>query len=250
MDAKLYNSPFNVMVPDNLKKMRVEGEFFDLKINPYTGAASYSFSFGEGVRLEVKKFRDAIKLLNLLGSSGKKIFAELIFEGLPKLEFGVGCSEQEFDFSDELKALDCAVKLISEFDVTDTVDISFEEISRHETQICQMHGTLESSPNLFKVEFGVDGDGYDSGNQSACIFLVTTPIGSHIFGVILVLTGNVEEIEDDRFRLITNDVVLEKRIVSERDEVIPNEALVAAIEKIEEKYDTEFSVVTMVDKKC
>jgi len=247
-ESKFYISPFNQMVPDELKKMRVEGEFFDLKFNPFTGAASYSFSFGEGIRLEVKKFRNAVKLLNLLSKSEKKVVVELLFDGFPKLEFGVGCNDQEFDFSRELQALDSAVKIMSDFEVTDLVDISFDEVSRYETQICQMEGMLASSPNLFKVEFGVDGDGYDPSKETACIFLVTTPIGSHIFGVILVLTGNVEEIEGDRYRLMTKDVVVEQRIVSEKDESISNENLVSAIESIEEQYDNDFSVVTMFDK--
>lgn len=247
-ECKFYISPFNQMVPDELKKMRVEGEFFDLIFNPFTGAASYSFSFGEGVRLEVAKFRNAVKLLNLLSRSGKKVVAELLFDSSPKLEFKVGCNNQEFDFSKELKALDSAVKIMSDFEINDPVDISFDEIVRHETQICQMEEVLFSSPSLFKIEFGVDGDGYDSSKKTACIFLVTTPIGSHIFGVILVITGNVEKIEDDRYRLITKDVIIEQRIVSEKDESISNEDLVAAIESIEERYDNDFSVVTMVDK--
>ncbi len=247
-ESKFYNSPFNQIVPDELKKMRVEGEFFDLKFNPFTGAASYSFSFGEGIRMEVKKFRNAVKLLNLLSKSEKKVFVELFFDGFPKLEFGVGCNDHEFDFSRELKALDSAVKIMSDFEVTDLVDISFDEVSRYETQICQLEGILASSPNLFKVEFGIDGEGYDSGKETACIFLVTTPIGSHIFGVILVLTGSVEEIEGDRYRLMTKDVVIEQRIVSEKDETISNEDLVSAIESIEEQYDNDFSVVTMFDK--
>jgi len=247
-NAKLYSSPFNVMVPNKFKKMRVEGEFFDLMFNPYTGYASYAFSFGEGVRLEVEKFRNALKLLNLLGSSGKKIFAELIFESLPKLEFEVGGSEKDFDFSDELKALDCAVNILSEFDVTEAVDISLDEILLYGTQICQMDSMLRSSPNMFKVEFGVDGEGYDPHKKTACIFLVTTPIGSHVFGFILVLTGMVEEIEEERFRLISDDVTIERRIVSDRDSVISNEDLASIIEVIETKYDSMFSVVTMFKK--
>lgn len=247
-ECKFYISPFNQMLPDFLKKMRVEGEFFDLKFNLYTGAASYSFSFGEGIRLEVSKFRNAVKLLNLLSKSGKKVVAELIFDGFPKLEFGVGCNDQQFDFSSELKALDSAVKILSYFEVTDLVDISFDEVSRYETQICQMEGILTSSPSLFKVEFGVYGEGYDPNKDTACIFLVTTPIGSHIFGIILVLTGSVEEIEGGRYRLIIKDVIVEKRIVSEKDESISNDDLVAAIESIEEQYDNDFSVVTMFDK--
>jgi hypothetical protein len=247
-ECKFYISPFNQMIPDELKKMRVEGEFFDLIFNPFTGAASYSFSFGEGIRLEVTKFKNAAKLLNLLSKSDKKVVAELLFDSSPKLEFKVGCNDQSFDFSKELKALDSAVKIMADFEVNDLVDISFDEITRYETQICQMQEVLSSSSNLFKIEFGVDGDGYDPSKQTACIFLVTTPIGSHIFGVILVITGNVKEIEDNRYRLITKDVFFEQKIVSERDESISNEDLVAAIESIEERYDNDFSVVTMFDK--
>lgn len=238
------------MVPDELKKMRVEGDFFDLKFNPYTGEANYSFSFGEGIRLEVKKFRDAIRLLNLLSTSGKKIIAELIVEGLPKLEFTVGCNQQEFEFSKELKSLDSAIKIITDFDFTDFVDISFDEVSRYGTQISQMEGILNSPSNLFKVEFGIDGDGYDPSKETACLFLITTPIGSHVFGVIIVLIGDVEEIGNERYRLLTKNVVVEQRIVSEKDESIPNEDLLSAIETVEKRYDENYSVVTMLDKKC
>lgn len=249
-DAKVYVSPFNAMVPDELKKMRVEGEFFDLKLNPCTGAAIYSFSFGEGIRLELRKFRDAIQLLNLLSSSGKKVVAELITDELPKFGFSVGCKDQEFDFSDELKALNSAVRILSEFDVTEPVDISFDEVFKYQTQICQLEDMLRSPPSLFRIEFGVEGGDYDSQKQTVCIFLITAPVGSHIFGVILSVIGSVDNIDGGKFRLIAKDMIVEQKIVSEKDGFISNEDLVNAIEGIEHKYDTEYSVVTFFDKKC
>ena len=249
-DAKVYVSPFNAMVPDELKKMRVEGELFDFKLNPYTGSATYSFSFGEGIRLEVRKFRDAIQLMNLLSSSGKKVAAELITDELPKFEFFVGCKDQEFDFSDELKALNSAVRILSEFDVTELVDITFDEITKYQTQICQLEEIFRSSPGLFRIEFGVEGGDYDSQKETVCLFLITAPVGSHIFGVILSVIGSVENIDGGRFRLIAKEIVVEQKIVSEKDGFISNEDLVAAIESIEHKYDDEYSVVTFFDKKC
>ncbi len=244
-NAKLYNSPFNFMAPDNLKKIRIEGDFFDLLFNPYTGAASYSFSFKEEARLEIKKFRDAIKLINLLGSSGRKLFIELLFDNFSRLEFNAGSREQGIDFSREINALDCAINLILEFDISETIDISLNEISRHKSQICHFHDILSKHPGLFKVEFGVNEDSFDPENQTACIFLVTAPIGSHIFGAILVLTGFVTKTENKRFILSTANLNIEKRIVSRSHEVIPEEELIAAIEKIEDKYDVDFSVVNM-----
>ncbi|RLJ21369.1 hypothetical protein DJ030_04415 [bacterium endosymbiont of Escarpia laminata] len=248
--SKLFISPFNVMLPDKLKKIRVEGEFFDLKLNPYSGAANYSFSFGEGVRLEIHKYRDALKLLGWLSSSGKTLYAELDFDGFPLLEFKVGCQDHNLEFSRELKALECATKLVSEFGVTEIVDISLDEASRYESTICQLDNVLAATPNLFKVEFGVDGEGFDPTNDVVCIFLITTPIGSHVFGLILALIGVVKTIDNGLYQLITNDVSIESKIVSGKDQSISNEDLVSEIESVEKKYDKNYSVVTMFDKKC
>lgn len=248
--SRLFISPFNAVLPKELWKMRVEGDFFDIKFNPYTGSANYSFSFGEGIRLDVRKFRDAVKLLSLLGSSGKKLYSELVFEGFPKLEFQAGGTDKGFDFSKELNALESAVKILSDFNISELVDISFEEISRYSTEICQFADIIGSPPSLFKAEFGVDDNCFDRTKEAACIFLFTAPIGSHIFGIILVMIGNVEVIENDRFRLLTKNVVIENKLISEQDNSIRNEDLVAAIEELEKKYESDYTVVTMFDKKC
>lgn len=180
--SRIFLSPFNLAAPEHLRKIRIEGDFFDLQFNPHTGSANYSFSLGEGVRLDVRQFKDALKLLNLISSSGKKIHAELNFEGLPLLKFSVGCCEQKFNFTKELEALESAVKLVSYFDLSEVVDISFLEISKYEKAINQLYETINSNSGIFKVEFGVDEDGFDPSRKVACIFLVTAPIGSHILG--------------------------------------------------------------------
>tara|TARA_B100002003_G_scaffold245652_2_gene273809 strand:- start:1903 stop:3462 length:1560 start_codon:yes stop_codon:yes gene_type:complete len=248
-ECKYYNSPLNITVPDELKKIRIEGEFFDIKLTPRTGEASYLFSFDAGMRLEVKRFRDVIRLLKLLSSSEKRLIAELIFEGFPKFEFAIGCNEQEFKLSKELKSLDSAMKIISEFEITEFVDISFDEILRHGDQITQMEEMLNTVV-FSNLEFEVDGDGYDydASKETACLLLFTIPIGSYIFGVVIVLTGYVEEIDNGRFRLLTKNAVVEQKIVSEKDDFISNEDLVSIFETIEKRYEEDYSVITMFDK--
>lgn len=249
-ECRLYVSPFYEMAPDRLKKIRIEGDFFDLKFSPLVGTASYSFSFGEGVRLEVGEFRNAIKLLELLSKSEKKFIAELLFDGFPKLDFKVGCNDVDvdLDFSKELAAFDSAVKIIRYFEVSDMVDISFEEISRFGDQIQQMELLLSSPPSAFRVDFIVDGDGYDPSKKTVYISVLAAPVGSHIFGAIMAMIGDVERNQEGKYRLNVGEVVVEQRIVSEKDEVISHEDLVAAIEVIEKKYGGTFEVVTMFDK--
>ncbi len=253
-DADIYVSPFNRMIPQKFHKIRVDGDFFDLNLSLFTGSSNYLFSLGGGMRLEIRKFRDALKLLNLLRTSGKNIFAELDFKGLPFIEFGVGCTNHKFDYSHELDTLEHAVKILSYFDVTDTVDISIAEISRNGTVICQMADIINGSSYFFRVEFSVNegDDKFDISKNVAIINMITAPIGSHFFGLILVLTGKVKNISNEhyQYQLSTNKFSVERKLISAKDKKIKNEDLLFEIESVEKIYEDDYSVVTMFDKKC
>jgi hypothetical protein len=247
--SKLYSSPFNLMVSKNFVKIRIGGDFFDLKFNPFLGTANYSFFFNESIRLDARKFRDAIKLLSILNSPGKDIIAELIFNELPKLDFKVSRKDNGFDFSRELNALECAVKILDEFNIYNDIDMSFDELSKDGAEICAFSNLLDVSkmhPHLFKSSFGIDSDGFNSSKEVACIIPAMTPFGSHALGVILVVIGAVESIENKRFELSTQKIYIEKKILLKRSEPINNEDIVTAIEAIQEKYNNDYSVVRMV----
>ncbi|MCY4471408.1 MAG: hypothetical protein OXC07_01110 [Kistimonas sp.] len=242
--VKIFLTPFNGMVPNELKKMRVEGGFFDLILTPYKGIANYSFSFGEGFRLEIKEFSNALKLLSLLFSSGKNVIAELISDSFPKFDFSVRSKHQDIDFSNELKALESAAKILNIFGASEKVDISFTEIKRYSNQIFQMESVMVSPPSSFSMEFSLNEDNYDNGKEIACIFLSSTPIGSHLFGFILVLTGGVKTIGDNRYQLLPKEVNIAKHIFSDKDEPISNDELISAIESIKEVYKKNFNVIS------
>lgn len=244
-EIKLYNSAFNALVPEDKVKLRIEGDFFDLQFNPFTGTAVYSYSLGEGVRMTVKKFRDAIKFLHLLSS--EQLVAELNFDGIPPLKFLAECSEDEFSYSEELTILNCISKLLSEFNIEDSVDISLEEISNFGPEINGMYELLHSPDRPpFMVNFEFDRDCYDYTKETACIFLYSAPVGNHVLGAICVLTGKAELVGPGKFVLYSSEIVIEKRIVSRKDEIIPDDALASAFEIVESKYRDGYSVVTMM----
>lgn len=246
--CKLFISPLNHILPKELGKMRVEGEFFDIKFNPYTGAAEYKFDGLAGISLPTSKLRDILRLLRLITSSSKKATAELAFVGLPSFDFSMNCLNKPFELSNELEALDCATKILSHFDVTEPIDSTLNEVSRHAETLRQFHSVLDAKSHLFKVQFGVTGDGFDSTKMVACIVVTTTRIGKYVFGVILAITGNVLPIENDLYCLIASNVSVERKIISNDKGIIQNSDLVLAIECVEAKYESTHEVVTMFDK--
>lgn len=244
--AKLYISPFNSMIPNNLVKARIEGDFFDLKFYPFTGETESSFSFGEGLRLEIHQFRGALRLLKDLCTPGKLLCAEMLFENFPHIDFNVECHGLEFPFSKELKALDLACSILSYFNVTDDVDASLVEISSVSESICQFDYLINCSEKNFKVEFNVEDKTYNPLKKTACICLISTQIGSHSFGVLFVITGEVIiNTEKNKYELYSTARNIEKKICSQRDCPINREDILAVIGPIEQRYSKDYQVVIL-----
>ncbi|AEY01346.1 hypothetical protein GU3_07950 [Oceanimonas sp. GK1] len=111
-----------------------------------------------------------------------------------------------------------------------------------------MHNILNCGPESFKIEFEIEGEDFDPCRKSALVFLITTPLGSHKIGMIFILTGFVEKIEKEVFKLNPDNVIIERKIASTRDEEMNSKTLEDVIEDIKETYRDEYSIISMIEK--
>jgi len=245
-EVNLYISPLNIMLDESLKTMRVEGEFFDLVLKPFTGKADYSFSFGEGVRLKIDKFRDALKLFSKLSTAGNKTNVEMEFDDYPLFEFSVSSGNVDINFDKEILVLESAIEIANYFEIINEVDISFNELKDREEHIIQYRDLIEGSADKISTEFSVKGDGFDSTSKVCTLFFMSLPFGSHVVGIIVSLHGYVNPIPDNRFSLNPTDMVVEHKVVAKRGDSAPDEELKTLLKLVEKKYDKSgLSVVTM-----
>lgn len=242
--ARLYVSPFNSIVPQEMARARVESDFFDIRLSPYTGAATYNFSFGDGATAGLKQFRDLLILLGLIVGSGRKLNCEMEFEGYPLLEFTLGCAKGEFVYEKELAALESAMRLVALFDLGSDVQITLQELVKYADVLHDLDRVLGLRGN-FRVEFGVEGEGFDSSVPVACVVMISVPLGAYVLGAIIVVKGDVLESEDGRYILLSTDVAVEKKLVTPRGRDIKKDALSDILNSVAEKYSDEFSVVMM-----
>ncbi len=186
----------------------------------------------------------------LTDNTDETIFTELEFPGYPTLKFSVGRSNEEFGLSKALKTLECSVKLLATFQLSEIVDASLSEILKFSDSICQMNEVLNSDPTAFKIHFTVKSDNYDyKKDTTACVFVIKTRVGSHVFGLIIVFTGKVLPNEDGSYELVTTDSRIEKRLVSKTDDDIPQSDLELELESVINKYEKTYSVVSMLEDK-
>lgn len=244
--AKLYISPFNKVIPDKYAKARIEGEFFDLAFHPFNGKANYNFSFGDGVKLNIFTFRDALRLLFEFSIEDNILISELKFENFPKLQFNVSCHYKEFAFNNELEILECACEILKYFDIVDDVKISLLEIINKSEAIKSFHNIITNSNVPCKVEFSIKDKKYQPSKSIASMGVVSVSIGQMVLGVVYVVTGEAKFNDNiNKFEILSDRAFLETKIISTIDTVLSEEDLIKEIELVGENYQDSYDVVIL-----
>lgn len=246
--CRFYSSPLNTTVPPELVKFRIEADCFDISMNPFTGAAEYRLNAGAGVRLPINQLRDVIRLLHLITSSAKKILVEISLIGMDTMDLVLNAQDQPFEYNKVLEALNAAQKTCGFFEVTESLDVSLEEITHHADSIIQFYSVIDADRALFRCDFSVQGEGYDKTQPTACVWMTATKIGRRVFGLIIVISGTVHALDDGRYSLVASNTKIERKIISDDEGVIQKEDLVQAFEAVEKIYADNFEVITMFDK--
>lgn len=236
--VKIYSSPFNQMIPQHLVKIRAEGEFFEITMNPFAGNVNFSFSIGEEKRMRTSRLRDALKSIKMLSEPGSKSVCELEISGLPVAKFSPSKEPANFNFSEELTTAERASYLASEYGLQDIIEISLEEISHYSDEIEYLH-RLHGNTTEVKIEFTVNDESFDPTQPVVCIFTTAAPLGSHILGAIASITGKIDTLREGEYSLTTEKVTIIKKIATPENKPINGEALNLEIKAAAEKYNKE-----------
>lgn len=244
-DAELLTSPFNAIAPNENKKFRVKGDFFEFTFSPYIAQANYSFSFGDDVRMEVSKFRNALRALFLLTKPGNNFFAEISIEDYPPLVFDARPPEVEFQFTEALQSLENSTTLLSIFDITEPVLISLEEAHHYSRHIANFHRLFTSDDLVYRITFNVGEDGFDATQAVACIFFFSVHIGDHTLGALITFIGHPLQKPEGGYEVICEKSILERKISSHKSSPLKSDEIKECITKISEKYESTHTVVDM-----
>ncbi len=245
--ANMYVSQMNKFVPEEMRKVRLEGDFFDLVFNPWTGSAKYDLSRGSSLSLDIVQLRDATRLLALL-SSGIPLTAELEFDGIPKLAFKVGTLQQTLPLASELQVTEAAVRIARDFDVSEKVESTIDELIRAKESILQLDHLLRSPPGTFLASFSIDGGQLDEDKKTAIVFACGASIGTHVFGVIFSVSGAPRKSENGKFELPADEVIVQRKLVARRSESSDRIDIEPLILEIESSLEPTFNVVHLASE--
>lgn len=245
--VKFYVSPFNSMAPEELRKVRIAGDFFDIVVKPFTGSSKFSFHFSENSS-ELRTLRDALKYLEALSAPAQRIYCELALTSMRSFEFETTSLGRVFEFSKELEAVEASFKILTKLNISNLPSASLAEISRNASRILEMSTVLNANPGSLRVDMPPFERPYDIDKKFACLSFLSTPIGGMVVGVFAIMVGTPMKIASQGLTLFPEKIIIERTIVRDRGDKIPGADLIKAATDIEIKYGADYQVVTIFDK--
>lgn len=234
--CSIYISPLSALLPKELVKFRVHGDFFDFQLMPFAGKAEYSFSV-DGAGLSLHELHKAVKLFHWLATSLNSIYAELDFEGFPKLKFKTGKADVDYSWREDLVAVENAIFIANKFGLESEFKISLNDIRVYSESLYQFHLMLNPKLPSLRAEFDLEGVELSLAKKMCCLVFLSCRFWGAVLGVVVAMIGKPSKIGMKRYQLIPDKAAIDKKFACYGVEAIDQVALVEEMDLLAKKYE-------------
>jgi hypothetical protein len=250
LKGKLYLSPLNSFFPEQFRLCRIEGSCFELIFNPSTGHSIYSFKLDEKERYKIHDLNEMAKPLDLLSQPNTKLIGQLDFQEFPKLDFEIVTHSNNSPLNQDIKnAIEDVFKLSSYFQIQNNLLISPYELIINARSIISLISLTTHDSSLVKAEFRLLEEIENvHENKTVCLFMSNTHLGNHVVGALFSIKGTLERLPNNYFRLVSNKLIVEKKIVCKAGDIIEQSDIKNVLNETENFYESQgFTVVMLED---
>lgn len=241
--SRLFVSPFLDNLPHELRKSRLECDFFSFVLNPYKNQCVFSTNF-QNNQFEIQGLNKQLKFLREISKTGQGFEAIFIVENMPPLKFQLTSPGMKFNFDNEILAIEAGIRLISKLEIYNTVTISTAQLTDHSDRIINFEKIVGGENKAFRIEIPAQDFSLPMEKDIAFIDFFATPIGDIRIGAFTSMIGKAFKNDDESFTIYGTQTIVEKIVVREQSECVSKETLETELKLIIERYNCTHSVVT------
>ncbi len=212
-DVNLYGNPWYDLLPDDLKKMRIEHDYFELEINPELALSHYTFSFNKIKRIELKRFLELLTFYDTLTNHENEPALEVIRSNGDSATLPLTPIEKDIDFSQQIQALKLELRILDHFEIHETITTTYNEITRQSKKIIEFSDLIKGI-KIRSLSIGLDNIQYDESKE--CMYL--TPFFLEIEKYLLIQIVSIKGksfLNADRIEILEPIANLERKTILE-----------------------------------
>lgn len=244
-DVKIYGNPLYNALPDDLKKIRIEHDYFELEINPELKLSQYTFHFDKINKIAVKNFLDILNFYDSLTTKENSPTLEIIRPNGVSFSLKISPIEKDIDYSSQIIALKNLTKILDHFDISETIQITYDELSRLAPNIIEFAQLIRGLA-VKLVVIKLDNIKFDE--SKTCLYI--SPFFLTIGGYLLIEFFSMKGkglLNSDNIEIHDPETKFEKRIILEKENLTNSEEMKKEILNqmfhISEKYNDEYLTI-------
>jgi hypothetical protein len=244
---QIYTSPFNQTLPKNDRKIKLSGLFFDMIL--WEDKLNLTINFDRDKRYSIHDLSKVFTFLKIL-SDKENVYIEIYdCDQLDDISsFNMSTSNIDYNIDLEYNVVKTIISLLKDFE-THELDISLSEIANSYLNNSVFYDLINKKNNSFTFTFGVLDDKFKESDKSACISFLSTKLLSINFGVVITTFGKASKIGNSRrYNFDVDDFKIEKKVSTANLNAIRDE-LIELADKLADKYEKDYEVVNIVNKK-
>lgn len=246
--ASIYLSGFNAHVPKNMRKARIKSDFFDILFNPYTHGGSFTF-LAPARSMKIQELANGLRVAEMLSNPEKSIYMEIEAAEFSPIKFEIKGSEHDFDYRRPLQVLDASLRILSHLQMYEQPNITWPDVMGHGMKILALNELLMPDTFGFHPSFSLLEGQIPQEQKPLCLLFYSAPIGDVKVGAFVSMTGKLLPTHDDRYMILPETKSTEKIVVRKRGEATDVNALIAIKEELEQRYDNDYAVFSLIEKK-
>ena len=218
-ETRVYFSPLAHLIPAQFNKVRLEGELFQILIEPFTGKIGLSFDLRKERRTSLRELKNMLKVLMLFKKSAKEgngLILEIeVEDSALSISPRMFVNDEIADWSGAYKIAEMAASICHDFEVSDnTVLVNFEDLSKAYESIIYFRQLIAVDPGELEINLGITDEIESKRAKVACILpFICTHIGDHTFGCLLGLVGLPTYSGNGLYRLTPDKKIIESRMI-------------------------------------
>lgn len=200
--ADLYRSVFNAWVPDNLRKMRIDANLFEILLTHQGKVLTITIHTDKIYNFEIESVLKVIKLIHMLWKPGN-ISITFEFDDL-SARANINPDEGFSDQTHVIKILERVVKIKNHFELEDSFYASPTEINANLRQLIQIENLIDGNTDNILLTFPLE-IGPDPKTEVECFHVISLELGGHLFIELVIFYGQIQSPKAGNFSLVPTE---------------------------------------------
>lgn len=238
--ANVHNPSVNRVVPPKRMKFRIETKFFEMLVEPFTGKAEFKLlpDF-DRICASLFELNDFLSLFSMLGKHrSNPVWMDVTVNNQPFLPGGKILRTDMQAPNEELETVRQALEMARKYEIDRKVSACLHDLLELRTAINAFYNTVENPHQEISGTLLVNKQLQTKGT-SGVIAQASLPLGRYLMYCVFCMTGRLEQIGDNRYKIISNNRCFHKRRVNEDNQEIDKAEIDELVMTIKQEMDAD-----------